>query len=61
VGFEEFNEGVRHAIGPVVCEEILDRLLELNLTRYAAEVKVGLHDKSRKKRPVANNGEMALF
>jgi hypothetical protein len=34
----------------VVRQEILDRLLELNHERYAAEVKAGLHDKRGRKR-----------
>ena len=34
----------------MVRQEILDRLLELNHERYAAEVKAGLHDKRGRKR-----------
>ena len=60
-GFHDTRQGTRYTIGPVVRQEILDRLLELNHARYAAEVKAGLHDKRRKKRPAADNGDMALF
>jgi hypothetical protein len=36
-GFHETRQGVRYTVGPVVRQEILDRLLELNHERYAAE------------------------
>jgi hypothetical protein len=60
-GFHDTRQGTRYTIGPTVRQEILDRLLELNHARYAAEVKAGLHDKRRKKRPVADSGDVALF
>ncbi|MEV4802314.1 type IIL restriction-modification enzyme MmeI [Nonomuraea sp. NPDC049421] len=41
----------RFTVGPAVQRELVDRLLELNHARYAAEVKAGLHDKSGKKAP----------
>ncbi|QSB16686.1 SAM-dependent DNA methyltransferase [Natronosporangium hydrolyticum] len=44
-GHHETRQGVRYTVGPVVRQEILDRLLELNHERYAAEVAAGLHDK----------------
>ncbi len=50
-GFHDTRQGPRYTIGPVVRQEILDRLLELNHERYAAEVKAGLHDKRGRKRP----------
>ena len=59
-GFHDTRQGTRYTIGPTVRQEILDRLLELNHARYAAEVKAGLH-KPRKKRPTADNGDKALF
>jgi hypothetical protein len=59
-GFHDTRQGTRYTIGPVVRQEILDRLLELNHDRYAAEVKAGLH-KPRKKRPTADDGAMSLF
>jgi hypothetical protein len=34
-------------VGPVARQEILDRLLELNHERYAAEVAAGLHEKKK--------------
>ena len=37
-GFHDTRQGTRYTIGPVVRQEILDRLLELNHARYAAEV-----------------------
>jgi hypothetical protein len=51
-GFHDTRQGPRYTIGPVVRQEILDRLLELNHERYAAEVKAGLHDKRGRKRAV---------
>ena len=48
-GFHETRQGVRYTIGAGVRQEILDRLLELNHERYAAEVKAGLHDKRGRK------------
>ena len=59
-GFHETRQGVRYTIGPVVRQEILDRLLELNHERYAAEVKAGLHDKRGRKRS-AQGGDSTLF
>ena len=59
-GFHDTRQGTRYTIGPVVRQEILDRLLELNHARYAAEVKAGLN-KPRKKRTTADDGDMALF
>jgi hypothetical protein len=48
-GFHETRFGVRFTLGPAARQEILDRLLELNHERYAAEVERGLHDKRRPK------------
>jgi len=44
-GFHETRQGIRFTVGPVARQEILDRLLELNHERYAAEVAAGLHEK----------------
>jgi hypothetical protein len=60
-GFHDTRQGTRYTIGPTVHQEILDRLLELNHARYATEVKAGLHNKPRKKRPAADSDDMALF
>jgi hypothetical protein len=35
-------------VSPEAKDELLDRLLELNHERYAAEVAAGLHDKAKK-------------
>jgi hypothetical protein len=48
-GFHETRQGIRYTVGPVVRQEILDRLLELNHERYAAEVAAGLHEKKQSK------------
>jgi hypothetical protein len=56
-GFHETRQGIRYTIGPVVRQEILDRLLELNHERYAAEVAAGLHKTSKK----ARGAETRLF
>jgi hypothetical protein len=59
-GFHDTRQGPRYTIGPVVRQEILDRLLELNHERYAAEVKAGLHDKRTRKRSTQAS-ETTLF
>jgi hypothetical protein len=62
-GFHETRQGVRYTVGPVVRQEILDRLLELNHERYAAEVAAGLHDKKKGKRQPrqAADAQRSLF
>lgn len=44
-GFHNTRQGPRYTVGPVVRQEILDRLLEENQRRYRAEVDAGLHAK----------------
>jgi hypothetical protein len=60
-GFYETLQGPRYTVGPAVRQEILDRLLELNQERYAAEVAAGLHDKRGRKRPIEDTGSSTLF
>lgn len=45
----ETPQGTRFTVCPAAKDELLDRLLELNHERYAAEVAAGLHDKKTKK------------
>lgn len=45
----ETPHGMRFTVSPEAKDELLDRLLELNHERYAAEVAAGLHDKKAKK------------
>lgn len=45
----ETPQGMRFTVSPGAKDELLDRLLELNHERYAAEVAAGLHDKKLKK------------
>lgn len=45
--FHDTPQGVRYTLGPIVRTEVLDRLLELNHERYAAEVAAGLHGKKK--------------
>ncbi|RFU39425.1 hypothetical protein DZF91_22405 [Actinomadura logoneensis] len=40
----------RYTVAPAIQREFVDRLLELNHERYAAEVAAGLHDKKGKKK-----------
>ncbi len=47
----ETAQGMRFTVSPEAKDELLDRLLELNHDRYAAEVAAGLHDKKAKKIP----------
>ena len=50
-GFHEVRgQGVRFTFAPEAADEVLDRLLELNKTRYEAEVAAGLHQPARKQR-----------
>jgi hypothetical protein len=46
-GFHDTRQGVRFTVGPVVRQEILDRLLELNQERYAAEQRSGAGGKRK--------------
>jgi hypothetical protein len=57
----ETPQGMRFTISPGAKDELLDRLLELNHERYAAEVAAGLHDKKSKKgvKPKANRAAKA--
>ena len=60
--FNDTRQGTRYTIGPAVRQEILDRLLELNHARYAAE-EAGLHAKTTRKRlakDISDNSD-ALF
>lgn len=52
-GFHDTRQGPRYTVGPVVRQEILDRLLDENQRRYAAEVAAGLHDKKGAKKQAA--------
>ncbi|MBS2964248.1 hypothetical protein KGA66_14405 [Actinocrinis puniceicyclus] len=45
--FHVTTHGLRYTIDPAAQVEILDRLLELNQSRYAEEVRLGLHDKKK--------------
>ena len=49
-GFHETKQGVRYTISETAREEVLNRLLQLNFDRYAEEVRLGLHDKKKKKK-----------
>ena len=60
-GFHDTRQGPRYTIGAVVRQEILDRLLELNHERYAAEVKAGLHAKRTHKRADQDPAGTTLF
>ncbi len=49
--FWETRQGTRFTVGPEARTELLDRLLELNHARHAAEVDVGITTDSRGTRP----------
>ncbi|NKZ02878.1 Eco57I restriction-modification methylase domain-containing protein [Actinomadura latina] len=53
-GHHNIGRDTRYTVGHVMWREFVDRLLELNHERYAAEVAAGLHDKKGKKRPKAS-------
>ncbi|MGN5386910.1 Eco57I restriction-modification methylase domain-containing protein [Streptomyces sp. JL7001] len=59
-GFHDTRQGTRYTVGPVVRQEILDRLLEENQRRYAAEVAAGLHDKKGAKKKAAAPAQRKL-
>jgi hypothetical protein len=46
-GFHAVGRETRYTVGPALQREFVDRLLELNHERYAAEVAAGLHDKKK--------------
>lgn len=48
-GHHKTGRETRYTVGPAVQRELVDRLLELNHERYAAEVAAGLHDKKVRK------------
>jgi Eco57I restriction-modification methylase/restriction-modification enzyme MmeI-like protein len=48
-GFHDTRQGTRYTIGPAVRQEILDRLLELNHARHAAEQAAGHHRTNTRK------------
>jgi hypothetical protein len=62
-GFHETKQGLRFTVSPTARQELLDRLLELNHQRYAAEVAAGLHGtsgvKGKKGRVPAKKGKPA--
>jgi hypothetical protein len=60
-GFHDTRQGARYTVGPTARQEILDRLLELNHERYAAEVKAGLHAKKKTKTTTASGDQKGLF
>ena len=47
--FHQTKQGLRFTISETARREVLDRLLQLNHERYAAEKAQGLHDKGKKK------------
>jgi hypothetical protein len=48
-GIHPVGRDTRFTVGPSIQREIVDRLLELNHERYAAEVAAGHHDKKTKR------------
>lgn len=66
-GIHPVGRDARFTVGPGVQQEIVDRLLELNQERYAAEVSAGLHNKKTKKKasvprkPSADDGQETFF
>ncbi|MGH9156802.1 MAG: hypothetical protein ACRD1K_13425 [Acidimicrobiales bacterium] len=53
----ETPQGMRFTVSPAAKDELLDRLLELNHERYAAEVAAGLHAKKAKKAPARRSAK----
>ena len=60
--FHDTRQGTRYTFEPRTRQEILDRLLELNHTRHAAEVRAGLHDRKRpRRRRASKSGQSSLL
>lgn len=55
-GFHETKQGLRYTISKPARREVLQRLLKRNHERYAEEVKQGLHEKKRPKKPSSGRG-----
>lgn len=55
-GFHETKQGLRYTISEPARREVLQRLLKLNHERYAEEVKQGLHEKKKPKKPSSGRG-----
>ncbi|MBW8485536.1 Eco57I restriction-modification methylase domain-containing protein [Actinomadura parmotrematis] len=49
-GHYDLGREARYTVTPIIQRELVDRLLELNHERYAAEVAAGLHDKKGSKK-----------
>jgi hypothetical protein len=54
--FHETKQGVRFTLSEPARREVLQRLLKLNHERYAEEVKRGLHEKKKPKKPSSGRG-----
>lgn len=54
-GFHDTRQGVRYTVGPVVRQEILDRLLELNHERSAAEQAAGTGGRRKPAQPTGQD------
>ncbi|XRQ12172.1 Eco57I restriction-modification methylase domain-containing protein [Actinomadura welshii] len=58
-GHHKVGRETRYTVGAAVQRELVDRLLELNHERYAAEVAAGLHDKKTRKRGRGQDADQA--
>ncbi|QDU88397.1 hypothetical protein Pla175_17730 [Pirellulimonas nuda] len=58
--FHETKQGIRFTISEPARREVLQRLLKLNHERYAEEVRQGLHEKKKGKKPAAKRGAKRL-
>ena len=54
--FHETKQGLRYTISEPARREVLQRLLYLTHERYAEEVKQGLHEKKKAKKPSSGRG-----
>ena len=63
--FYQTEQGVRYTCAPGIGQEILDRLLELNFARYAAELDGGWHGKKRspgrRRAPASSVSQATMF
>jgi len=57
-GFHDTRQGVRYTVGPLVRQEILDRLLQLNHKRFAAEQESGIGGSRKTVKRAADQPEL---
>jgi hypothetical protein len=60
-GHHKAGREIRYTVGQFARREFVDRLLELNQERYAAEVAAGLHDRKTRKDKRKHSSALAVY